>query len=168
MCRCLCTCFCFCLSGCHPRRGPASVVAFLSPPKPCHFDRSCSQPHREQRSGETRFSTHSLVLLSSTAIRSAVTHPSRTRAILIKDARPPLPTKRPRTHPPHRAFRRTPRRIQTAHPRTRPRRRPRTPPPPRTTSPHHRPRRPHQNRERAMGHPLRRPRTHSPPTPQLR
>jgi hypothetical protein len=49
-------------------QGSASVVAFAlalvfaclrqTPPKLCHFDRSCSQPHREQRSGETRFSTH--------------------------------------------------------------------------------------------------------------
>jgi predicted ATPase len=28
-----------------------------SPPKDCHFDRSCSRPHREQRSGEICFST---------------------------------------------------------------------------------------------------------------
>ena len=38
-----------------------SLSLFVLPPptqKTCHFDRSCSQPHREQRSGETRFSTH--------------------------------------------------------------------------------------------------------------
>src|SRR5439155_22422314 len=32
-------------------------VLFKTPPKTRHFDRSCSQSHREQRSGEIRFST---------------------------------------------------------------------------------------------------------------
>jgi hypothetical protein len=41
-------------------QGSAFALAFiaLSPNKNTrHFDRSCSRPHREQRSGETRFST---------------------------------------------------------------------------------------------------------------
>ncbi len=42
------TCFCCCPFFSHPLQ------------KPCHFDRSCSQLHREQRSGETRFSTNAL------------------------------------------------------------------------------------------------------------
>ena len=35
----------------------STVVAVFNPPQDRHFDRSCSQPHREQRSGEIRVST---------------------------------------------------------------------------------------------------------------
>jgi len=34
-----------------------TVIHLFKPPGNRHFDRSCSQPHREQRSGEIRFST---------------------------------------------------------------------------------------------------------------
>ena len=50
----------------HPAHFSVVVVALVfaclrqTPPKLCHFDRSCSQPHREQRSGETRFFTHAI------------------------------------------------------------------------------------------------------------
>ena len=72
VCRCVCRCSCVCICSCSfclsSRRDlllslPLLLLSPLPvsgqpPPKPCHFDRSCSQPHREQRSGETRFSTH--------------------------------------------------------------------------------------------------------------
>jgi hypothetical protein len=34
-----------------------SLLVLFKPPKDRHFDQTCSQSHREQRSGEIRFST---------------------------------------------------------------------------------------------------------------
>jgi hypothetical protein len=39
---------------------PLLLLSSYTEPKARHFDRSCSQPHREQRSGEIRFSTTTL------------------------------------------------------------------------------------------------------------
>jgi hypothetical protein len=39
---------------------PNCLYLFRTTPRNRHFDRSCSQPHREQRSGEIRFSTPTL------------------------------------------------------------------------------------------------------------
>jgi hypothetical protein len=50
---------------------------YLAPTQTCHFDRSCSQPHREQRSGETRFSTHAVNPIQSPRRRFLACHHRR-------------------------------------------------------------------------------------------
>jgi hypothetical protein len=81
-------CLCRCLSS-------------STKPKNGHFDRSCSQSHREQRSGEIRFSTSTPSQpqrrrLSSTWITTArVPHPSRSHREGWDVNHPPSPAAEP-------------------------------------------------------------------------
>src|SRR5205823_6500908 len=52
------------------RESSLPSTSLTSPPKKRHFDRSCSQPHREQRSGEICFSTSTVRLTHTTQLHT--------------------------------------------------------------------------------------------------